>query len=181
MNVKDFIFEWRHHLERIKMKKDCDVLEISDDEKIGPFKKGDEVKLPYWQAKILVNQNYAKFIELILIQTSDLSNILNIELKKSQLTPMNPYFYVKFNETMLELTEKNKKNPELLLKETIKNMKTSMRDILSRRFYKLLRMAASIGNVQSEILKNCTNEEKYLFESLRKILKDWESQFLKQK
>ena len=178
MNVKDFIFEWRHHLERIKMKKDCDVLEISDDEKIGPFKEGDEVKLPYWQAKILVNQNYAKFIDLKPIQPGDLHKILYRELPNPQLTPIDPNFYVKIHESLLELTEQNKKNPDLLVLEKIKKMKSLLRDVISRRFYKLLRLAATTEKESSDILQNWTNEEKGLYEILRKILSEWESQFL---
>ncbi|MHA1650498.1 MAG: hypothetical protein ACTSYB_09895, partial [Candidatus Helarchaeota archaeon] len=74
--MKDLIFEWRHQLVRIRILKKCDVLEITADEKLGPFKEGEEVKLPYWQAKILVDWNYAKFIDLKPIQTGDLHKIL---------------------------------------------------------------------------------------------------------
>ena len=55
--VKDLVFEWRHQPVRIRMQKECGVLDLAEDEKLGPFKEGDEVKLPYWQAKIMVNQN----------------------------------------------------------------------------------------------------------------------------
>lgn len=178
MNVKDFIFEWRNQPVRIRLVKDCEILEISDDEKLGPYKKGDEVKLPYWEAKILVKQNYAQFLDFKPIQPADLHKILYRELPKSQLTPIDPYFYVKIHETLLELTEQNKKNPDLLVLQKIKKMKSLLRDVLSRRFYKLLRMAAATGKVSSEMLENCSNEERELYESLRKILTEWEAQFL---
>ena len=102
MNVRDLIFEWRNHPERIKLIKECAVLEIPNDEKIGPFKEGDEVKLPYWQAKILVKQEYAKFIDLKPIQTGDLHKMLYRELPNPQLTPIDPNFYVKIHDNLLE-------------------------------------------------------------------------------
>ena len=178
MNVRDFIFEWRNHPERIKLIKECAVLEIPNDEKIGPFKEGDEVKLPYWQAKILVKQKYAKFIDLKPIQTGDLHKILYRELPNPQLTPIDPNFYVKIHDNLLQLTEQNKKTPDLLVLEKIKKMKSLLRDVVSRRFYKLLRIAATAGSETSEMLKNCSNEEKELYKSLKKILNNWEAQFL---
>lgn len=178
MNVRDFIFEWRNHAVRIRLLKECAILEISEDEKIGPFKEGDEVKLPYWQAKILVKQEYAKFIDLKPIQPGDLHKILYRELPNPQLTPIDPNFYAKIHESLVELTEQNKKNPDLLVLEKIKKMKSLLRDLISRRFYKLLRIAATVGGETSDMLKNCSNEEKDLYKSLREIIDDWVGQFL---
>ena len=178
MNVRDFIFEWQNQPVRIRMKKDCDILEISEDEKLGPFKNDDEVKLPYWQAKILVKQELAQFLDLKPIEPGDLHKILYRELPNPQLTPIDPNFYVKIHETLVELTERNEKNPDLLVLQKIKKLKTLLQDVVSRRFYKLLRIAATRGSESSEMLQNCTNEERELYKSLRKILEDWQSQFL---
>ena len=122
MNVRDFIFEWRNHPVRIRLIKECMLLEISADETIGPYKEGEEVKLPYWQAKILVKQDYANFVNLKPIQTGDLNKILYRELPNPQLTPIDPNFYVKIHETLLDLSERNKKNPDLLVMEKIKKI-----------------------------------------------------------
>ncbi len=176
--MKDLIFEWRHQLVRIRILKKCDVLEITADEKLGPFKEGEEVKLPYWQAKILVDWNYAKFIDLKPIQTGDLHKILYRELPTPQLTPIDPNFYVKVHEDLLELSKKYQKNPDLRLLQKIEKIKSLFRDVISRRFYKLLRIAATSPEEKSDVYQNCTKEERKLVESLRKILKEWESQFL---
>ncbi|MFX1294405.1 MAG: hypothetical protein ACFFD2_06065 [Promethearchaeota archaeon] len=176
--MKDLIFEWQNHLVRIRMVKTCKAFKISEDEKLGPFKEGDEVKLPYWKAKIFVDQNYAKFIDLKPIQTGDLHKILYRELPNPQLTPIDQNFYVKVYEDLLELSEKYQKNPDLRLLQKIEKIKSLFRDVMSRRFYKLLRIAAAAPGKRSDIYQNCTNEEKKLLESLRKILEEWESQFL---
>ena len=176
--MKDLVFEWRNHPVRIRMLKGCDILKITEENELGPFKEGEEVKLPYWQAKILVNENYAKFIDLKPIQTGDLHKILYREHPNPQLTQIDPNFYVKIHEDLLELTENYQKNPDLRLLQKIEKIKSLFRDVASRRFYKLLRIAATAPGERSELYENCTNEEKKLLESLRKILHDWETQFL---
>ncbi|MHA1356617.1 MAG: hypothetical protein ACTSRC_00720 [Candidatus Helarchaeota archaeon] len=176
--MKDLVFEWRNHSVRIKMTKSCDILQITEKEELGPFKEGEEVKLPYWQAKILVNENYAKFVDLKTIQTGDLHKVLYRELPNPQLTAIDPDFYVKIHEDLLELTEQYKKKPDLRLLQKIEKIKSLFRDVISRRFYKLLRIAATAPEERSDVYKNCTNEEKVLLESLRKILEEWETQFL---
>jgi len=176
--VKDLVFEWRHQPVRIRMQKECGVLELSEDEKLGPFKEGDEVKLPYWQAKIMVSQNFAAFIDLKPIQQGDLHKILYRELPNPQLTAIDPNFYVKIHEDLIDLTEKYQKDQDILLFQKIEKIKSLFQDVTSRRFYKLLRLAATSGQKGPVDLENLSNEEKVLFESLRKILKEWESQFL---
>lgn len=160
------------------MLKKCDVLQISGEEKLGPYKEGEEVKLPYWQAKILVKQDYAKYIDLKPIQTGDLHKILYRELPNPQLTSIDPDFYVKIHEDLLELSEEYQKNPDLRLLQKIEKIKSLFRDVASRRFYKLLRIASTAPGERSELFENCTNEEKKLLESLRRILEDWEAQFI---
>ena len=163
---------------RVRIVKSCDLLKITEEEKLGPYKEGEEVKLPFWQAKILVKQNYAKYIDLKPIQTGDLHKILYRELPNPQLTAIDPNFYVKVHEDLLELSEENQKKPDLRLMQKIEQIKSLFRDVVSRRFYKILRIAATAPGERSELLENCTNEEKVLLESLRKILEEWESQFL---
>lgn len=175
--VRNFIFEWRHHPVKIRFIKDVGVLEITPDEKLGPFKEGEETKLPYWQAKILIKHNNAQFVDFKPIQTGDLHKILYKELPNPQLTQIDPNFYVKMHDTLLELTEQNKQQPDLLVLEKIKKMKSLFRDVISRRFYKLLRIAATRGD-NSDMLKNASNEEKDLYKHLQKTLTDWGSQFL---
>lgn len=176
--VKDLVFEWRHQPVRIRMLKECGALELSEDEKLGPFKEGDEVKLPYWQAKIMVSQNYATFLDLKPIQQGDLHKILYRELPNPQLTAIDPNFYVKMHEDLIDLTEKYQKDQDILLFQKIEKIKSLFQDVTSRRFYKLLRLAATSGQKGPVNLENLSSEEKVLFESLRKILKEWESQFL---
>jgi len=176
--VRNFIFEWRNQPVRIKIIKDCAPLEITGTEKLGPFKEGDEIKLPFWQAKILVKHEYGKFLDFKPIQPADLHKILYRELPNPQLTPIDPHFYVKIHESLLELIEQNKTNPDLLRLEKIKKIRSLLRDVISRRFYKLLRIAATTGNENFEMLKNATTEERELYKNLRKILNEWESQFL---
>lgn len=176
--VKDLIFEWRNQPVRIRMLKSCENFEVSEDEKIGPFKEGEDTRLPYWQAKVLVDLNYAKFLDLKPIDTGDLDKILYRELPNPQLTQIDPNFYVKIHEDLLELTSKYQKTPDLRLLQKIEKIKSLFRDVASRRFYKLLRIVASTGRESPDILQNCTTEEKKLMESLRKVLKDWEDQFL---
>jgi len=176
--VKDLIFEWRHQPVRIRLLKACGELEISEDEKLGPYKEGDEVKLPNWQARILVKENVAAFIDLKPIQQGDLHKILYRELPNPQLTAIDPNFYVKIHEDLVDLTEKYQKDQDILLFQKIEKVKSLFKDVTSRRFYKLLRLAASGGQEGPVNLENLSTEEKGLYESLRNVLKEWESKFL---
>jgi DNA replication initiation complex subunit (GINS family) len=175
--MKDLIFEWQHHPVRIRMIRECGVLEISEDEKIGPFKEGDDIKLPYWQAKILVNEKYAKFLDLKPIQAGDIYKIFHRELPTSQLTTIDPDFYSKVHEDLVEMTKQFKENQDLRLFQEIEKIKPIYRDLVSRRFYKLLRMAA-VGGDNTEALQNCSNEEKELYKRLREIFEEFEAEFL---
>jgi DNA replication initiation complex subunit (GINS family) len=160
------------------MLKACGELEISDDEKLGPYKEGDEMKLPYWQAKILVKENFAAFMDLKPIQQGDLNKILYRELPNPQLTSIDPNFYVKIHEDLVDLTEKYQKDQDILLFQKMEKIKSLFKDVTSRRFYKLLRLAATGVQEGPVNLENLSNEEKVLYESLRNILREWESRFL---
>ena len=72
---------------------------------------------------MLVKQNLAEFLDLKPIEPGDLHKILYRELPNPQLTPIDPNFYVKIHENLLELTEQNKKTPDLLLLQKIKKLK----------------------------------------------------------
>ena len=136
------------------------------------------MKLPYWQAKILVNQSFAAFIDLKQIQQGDLHKILYRELPNPQLTSIDPNFYVKIHEDLVDLTEKYQKDQDIVLFQKIEKIKSLFKDVTSRRFYKLLRLAASGGQEGPEKLENLSNEEKVLYETLRNILREWQSRFL---
>ena len=178
--MNNFIFKWKNREIRVKILENLPEIQILTT-KIGPYEKQEEIKIPFWIAKILFRENLAEYIEPVEYEIEQLLKIEFIEQEKSKITEIDKEFYLKTQETISNLLNKIKNNEDFSINAPMLQKKDKMsilfRDIFSRRLYKILRIA-SMSSGQSKFLNNFTEEELMLYTELRKIIKEWVDDFI---
>ena len=179
-SINNFTFKWLNREVKIKIIKECPEIQLLT-KKIGPFKKETELKIEYWIAKILQEEEYATLLEPVEYDIEELLKIQWSEQEKSKIQKIEKFFYLKTQEAILNLLNelKNQDNFTINTQKLQKKekMMTIFKDIFSRRLYKILRIA-SMGSKQSQFINHFTDEELELYLQLRKIIKDWMNEFV---
>jgi len=175
------IFEWYNKEIKTKILEEIpeiNLLTIS----IGPYKKGDEPKLPFWLAKVLVMEKLAEYSEDINYDIEELLKIQRICTEKSTLADLDKDFYIKISETIKNLRDEISNNTDFSKKsqilQKIDKLHTIFKEIYHRRQYKILKLA-SMENFNTSRLRNMTEEELILFYKLQEIINKWENEFIK--
>ena len=148
--------------------------------KVGPFAEGKEYEVKFWVATELKNAGIAR----IRIDEEIDSTMLNkIQWKErvqtSQKVMLLPeFFYPKLRRFLAELGEQAIKKLEK--RNEYEKAKNLSDDITRMRLKKIVSLASSgKGDQTGPILRNLTEEEKYVYECLHKVISEWKAQILK--
>ena len=178
--MNDFFFKWQNRELKVEILEDIPEINLLT-KKIGPHKKGDEIKVSYWIAKILYQEKVVKFLDSVEYEVEELLKIEWSEQAKSNIQEIDEEFYVKMKETLSNLLNdfRNKDNisinTQILQKK--EKMQNLFKDIFTRRLYKILRIATKSSN-QSQFINDFTGEEMVLYNQLRKIINKWMYEFV---
>lgn len=170
----DFGFE--HSLVRIIANRNCAEIGLTG-LSVGPFEEGNEYEVQFWLAHELEKAGIARFREEEMLDATKLYKIQWTERVQtpSQISKLPDNFYSRFRRYLLELKENASKTPEKL-REYEKIMHLT-RDTVNSRLKKIVSLASAPTQAE-QLLKNLTQEERFLYEKLHKLISEWRAKVL---
>jgi hypothetical protein len=177
IKIRNLDFSFENSLVKIISNRNCPEIKLAG-LKIGPFEEGNEYEVQYWIAQELVKSGIARFREQEMLDAPGLYKIQWKERVQTarQISELPDKFYPKLRRCLRELQEEAAKKPEKILEYEKATQLT--RDILNSRLKKIVSLASAPAQT-GQILKNFTNEERFLYEQLYKLISEWRTQILK--
>ena len=147
--------------------------------KLTSARIGQEVEIPYWTARELVQLGYARFREEDILTFNSLSKIHWREtIPDSRRIPsLQANFYCILRRHISELRKQSKQD-QVKLRE-LERTETLVRDIMNCRVRKIVALAAS-PTPSEEIMHGLTLEEKSLYSVLNKTIEEWKARVLQE-
>ena len=178
MSVEDVDFDFENTQTRVVLTR-----EVPDTSpkmsKLSSTRVGQEIEVPYWTAKELVQLGYARFREEDVLNYNSLSKIHWRETipASRQLPALQGNFYCLLRRHVAELKELSKQD-QVRLRE-LERTETLVRDIVNCRIRKIVSLAAS-PTPSEELMQGLTFEERILYSILNKTIAEWKSKLLGQ-
>jgi hypothetical protein len=176
MSVEDVDFDFENAQTRIILTR-----EIPDSSpklsRILASKMGQEVEVPYWTARELVQLGYARFREEDVLNYNTLSKIHWRETipASRQLPALQANFYCLLRRHVTDLQQLSKQD-QVKLRE-LERTESLVRDIVNCRIRKIVSLAAS-PTPSEELIQVLTYEERILYLILNKTIVDWKTKLL---
>lgn len=145
---------------------------------VGPFEEGNEYEVHYWVACKLEKFGAVRFRSEELLDATKLYKIQWKERVQTagQLSELPKDFYPKLRIYLAELKDEMAKNPEKM--REYEKAKYLALDILNLRLKKIVSIASAPAQTE-QVLKNLTDEERFLYEKIYKLINRWKTQLLK--
>lgn len=177
MSVGDIDFDFENSQIRVVVTRE--LPETPRMPKLSSAKVGQELEVPYWTAKELVQLGYARFREEDVLNYNSISKIHWRETipASRQLPALQPNFYCMLRRHLGELRQKSKQD-QVKLRE-LERTESLVRDIVNCRVRKIVSIAAS-PTPSEELIQGLTYEERTLYSTLNKTIEDWKSKLLGQ-
>jgi len=178
MSVEDIDFDFENSQTRVVLTR-----EVPDTSpkmsKLSSARVGQEIEVPYWTAKELVQLGYARFREEDVLNYNSLSKIHWRETipASRQLPALQGNFYCMLRRHVAELKELSKQD-QVKLRE-LERTETLVRDIVNCRIRKIVSLAAS-PTPSEELMQGLTYEERNLYSILNRTIAEWKSKLLGQ-
>ncbi len=138
------------------------------------LRKGTEVEVPRWVARILASQGYVEILESPLT-LDDIARVhfMVTETRSLVDTPSLPEdFYQRAREYFDRLEELLRRNPSAQLLEEKEKAELYFEEILSRRFWTILQLLRATG-ARAEVYERLSPEEKILHDTLQEVIEEW--------
>ncbi|GBF09564.1 hypothetical protein apy_12890 [Aeropyrum pernix] len=136
-------------------------------------RRGDEVELPRWQARMLREKGYVEYKEKIV--DIDYVNLVHYhEVKKSaanSLMGVPSDFYLRVKELVEDLDRRIRENPGYMLFQDRENVERAIMQISERRLVKMMRLVLSGGG--EEVRERLTVEENLVYSMAEEVVKGW--------
>ncbi len=144
---------------------------------VGPFEEGNEYEVFYWVAKELEKSGIAHLREDDCIDSAKLYKIQWKERAQTagQISKPADDFYPKLRRCIRELRHEPSKTPEKV--REYERVTQLAQDIVNSRLKKIVSLAAAPAQTEHTV-KNLTNEEKFLYEQLSKLIQEWRTQII---
>jgi hypothetical protein len=172
----DFVFE--NMLVKIVANRNSPTIDLPG-LKVGPFKEGKEYEVRFWIAQELKKAGIA---HIRMEEPIDLKIVNKIQWQErteasQRVISLPKDFYPKLRRYLEELNEEAIKKPEK--RSDYEKVKKLSDDISQMRLKKIVSLASSGRGQPSQILRNLTKEEKYVYDYLHKIISEWKTEILK--
>jgi hypothetical protein len=140
-------------------------------------KIGQEVEVPYWTARELVQLGYARFREEDTLNYNSLSKVHWRETipASRQLPALQANFYCLLRRHMSDLKESSKRD-QVKLRE-LERTENLVRDIVNCRIRKIVSLAAS-PTPSEELIQGLTYEERNLYAVLNNTIVEWKGKLV---
>jgi len=147
-------------------------------EKINLDTEGVEILVPKWASDKLVKNGLIelKYVEELGIK--ELRKALWKESRETNLTKMDPQFYMKARATIKRIMEDIKRNPTPEKIQEERKYRDTFMDIVNCRMQKVLQLAIT-ESIPQTISENMTIEERILLKEIKKMLTMWKDQVTK--
>jgi len=176
MTVDDIDFDFENSQVRIVLTREIPDLPPKLSRTLS-VRIGQEVEVPYWTARELVQLGYARFREEDVLNYNSLSKIHWRETipASRQLPALQPNFYCLLRRHMTDLKELSKQD-QVKLRE-LERTESLVRDIVNCRIRKIVSLAAS-PTPSDELIQGLTYEERTLYTLLNKTINEWKGKLL---
>jgi hypothetical protein len=178
MTVGDIDFDFENTQTRVVLTR-----EVPDTSpriaKMSSARVGQEIEVPYWSARELVQLGYARFRDEDILNYNTLSKIHWRETipASRQLPALQTNFYCLLRRHLSDLREQSKQD-QVRLRE-LERTESLVRDIVNCRIRKIVSLAASPTPTE-EILQGLAFEERVLYTVLNRTIEEWKSKLLGQ-
>jgi hypothetical protein len=175
MTVDDIDFDFENSQIRVVVTRE--IPESSRPGKLSSAKIGQEIEVPYWTARELVQLGFARFREEDTLDYNSLSKIHWRETipASRQLPSLQSAFYCLLRRHLSELRELSK-HDQVKLRE-LERTETLVRDIVNVRVRKIVSLAAS-PTPSEELLQGLTREERSLYFTLNGTIGHWKTRLI---
>lgn len=176
MTVDDIDFDFENSQTRIVLTREIPDLPQKFARSLAA-RVGQEVEVPYWTARELVQLGYAKFREEDILTYNSLSKIHWRETipASRQLPALQPNFYCLLRRHMVDLNESGKRDQAKL--RELERTQNLVRDIVNCRIRKIVSLAAS-PDPSEELLHSLAYEERTLYTTLNRTIGEWKAKLL---
>lgn len=178
MTVDDIDFDFENSQTRIVLTRE--IPETTPRmAKLSSARVGQEIEVPYWTARDLVELGYARFREEDVLNYNSLSKIHWRETipASRQLPSLQSTFYCILRRHVSELRQMSRQD-QVKLRE-LERTESLVRDIVNCRIRKIVSIAAS-PTPSEELIQGLTYEERVLYSILNKTIEEWKSKLLGQ-
>ena len=177
MSVGDIDFEFENSPIRVLVVRE--LPEMPRMPKLTSARIGQEVEVPYWAARELVQLGYAKFRDEDVLTFNSLSKIHWREtIPDSRRIPsLQGNFYCILRRHLSEVRKQSKQD-QVKLRE-LEGTETLVRDIMNCRVRKIVALAAA-PTPSEEIMNGLTLEEKSLYNVLNRTIEEWKARLLQE-
>jgi hypothetical protein len=177
IEFRDFSFD--NSLVKVVANRACPTIKLGGVD-IGPFEEGNEYELYHWVASEL-----EKFgmVHLHVEEQVDLASLNKTQWTEriqtpSQISKLPEDFYPKLRRCLAGLKVQITKNPEKMREyERVTHL---AQDIVNSRLKKIVSISAAPAQTENA-LRNLSDEERFLYEKLFKLVSEWKTQILEQK
>ena len=138
----------------------------------GPVEKGREFDVPRWVAGVLVSNNMAT-LKAPSMGVPDLQKALWRETGEPVLQPLTQNYYFQVRNAIEHLAHQNKKAPNEIKLAAQTKMETLLRDLIDNRLLKIMKLSLREERIR-ETKKKMTEEERWLFDRLTILLRNWQ-------
>lgn len=174
--IRGLDFSFENSLVRIIANRNCPEIKLAG-LSVGPFEEGNEYEIYYWIAQELEKTGIAHLREG---DRMDAAKLYKIQWKEraqtaGQISKLPEDFYPRLRRLLAELKEEVTRNPEKVLE--YEKVRQLARDIANSRLKKIVSLSSAPAQTE-QILKNLTEEEKFLYTQLYKSIDEWRTQIL---
>lgn len=175
MSVEDIDFEYENSPMRVVVTRE--IPELQRMMKLSAAKIGQEIEVPYWTARDLVQLGHARFREEDVLNYNSLSKVHWRETipASRQLPALQANFYCLLRRHLAELQQMSRQD-QVKLRE-LERSESLVRDIVNCRIRKIVSIAASPTPTE-ELIQGLTYEERVLYSILNKTIENWKSKLL---
>jgi hypothetical protein len=175
MTVDDIDFDFENSPIRVVVTRE--IPETPRMTKLSSTKVGQEVEVPYWAARELVQLGHVRFREEDVLNYNSLSKIHWRETipASRQIPSLQVTFYCMLRRHIAELRQLSKQD-QVKLRE-LEKTESLVRDIVNCRIRKIVSLAAS-PTPSEELIQGLTYEERVLYSILNKTIEEWKSKLL---
>ena len=170
----DFVFE--NSPVKVIANRNCPEIKLAG-LTVGPFEEGNEYEMYYWVASKLEKFGVVRFRSEELLDSAKLYKIQWKERIQTsgQASDIPKDFYPKLRRYLAELKREAVKSPEKM--REYEKAKYLAIDILNLRLKKLVSIASAPAQTE-QVLKNFTDEERFLYEKIYLLVSKWKPRLL---
>lgn len=176
ISTLDFCYE--NSMVKIVANRNCPEVKLAG-LTVGPFDEGNEYEVYFWVAKELANAGMVHFRE---DEGLDSTKLFKAQWKEGvqvpgQISELPEDFYPKLRRYIADLKLEINKQSESEKYQEYNRAKQLARDIVNSRLKKIVALSAAPAQTD-QVIKKLTNEEKYVYEQLVKIISEWKAKIL---